>query len=111
MIVFDDGPAAGVSLQLRRAPLFLRVVIDKQTGEVDALDQLGDQPRLGETIHAYRRVTNELQYHMRACKDGSGWYSSARYQLHDEQPADHVGRDRESWREWTQYQWEKENAI
>jgi len=111
MITFKDGPAAGVSLQLRRAPLFLRVVIDKKTGEVDALDQINDRPRLGEEIHAYRRVTNATKYHLRACIDGSGWYSSASYRHHDEQPADHVGRDRGSWQHWTQEQWEKENAI
>lgn len=112
MITFDDGPAAGVVLQLERAPLFIRVVIDRHTGEVDALDQLEDQPRLGEAIHAYRRVGQVDRYHVRAArKSESGYVLQAHYQQHEEQPADHIGRDRASWQHWTHEQWEKENAI
>lgn len=112
MISFDDGPAAGVVLQLRRAPPFLRVVIDRQTREVDALDQIDDQPRLGEEVHVYRRIGKASPYHLRSGrKSESGFYLQARYQHHEEQPADHVGRDRRSWQNWAGEQWEKENAI
>lgn len=52
MVEFLDGPAAGRSLALRRAPHFLRVVIGPND-TLDALDQPEDYPRFQETIHAY----------------------------------------------------------
>lgn len=54
MTRFEDGPAAGVNLSLRRAPMFLRVVQNNQTGEWDALDQLDDTPEKNETIFVYK---------------------------------------------------------
>lgn len=112
MIMFQDGPAAGAVLDLRRAPVFLRVVIDRNTNEVDALDRLEDRPALGEDVHVYRRIGKAETYHIKCSPPAaSGWRSRAKYQLHDEQPADHVARDRKSWEEWTCYQWEKENSI
>jgi len=112
MITFEDGPAAGVVLELRRAPPFLRVVIDRKTGEVDALDQLDDRPRPGEEIHVYRRAGRARRYHVKACRRSeSGYVLQARYRQHEEQPADHVGRDCKSWQNWAGEQWEKENAI
>lgn len=53
MITFLDGPAAGTKLSLHRAPIFLRVVIDRETGRVDALDQLNDVPKKSEAVHVY----------------------------------------------------------
>ena len=55
-----DGPAAGASLGLRRVPLFLRVVIHRETGKVDALDQLYDEPLNAEAIHVYQGVHGTL---------------------------------------------------
>lgn len=49
-----DGPAAGTHLALRRAPVFLRIVIDRRSGKVDALDELDDTPREGEGLHVYQ---------------------------------------------------------
>jgi hypothetical protein len=49
-----DGPAAGMELALHRAPVYLRVVIDRQTGAIDALDQLDDEPRPGEAVYVYQ---------------------------------------------------------
>lgn len=49
-----DGPAAGTYLGLHRCPVYLRVVIDRTTGKVDALDQLDDAPRPGEALHVYQ---------------------------------------------------------
>lgn len=54
-VMFEDGPAkAAPVLLLERAPLYLRVVrgID---GKWDALDQLDDDPAMGETIFIYKR--------------------------------------------------------
>lgn len=49
-----DGPAAGARLPLHRCPVYLRVVIDRRTGKIDALDQLDDTPRAGEAVHVYQ---------------------------------------------------------
>jgi hypothetical protein len=50
-VVLEDGPAAG-RYSVRRAPYFLRAVVDR-SGRCDLLDQLGDQPMPGETVHVY----------------------------------------------------------
>lgn len=55
MTSFAGGPAAGVSLLLRRAPLYLRAVTGPD-GKWDALDLLDDAPAPNETVVAYRRV-------------------------------------------------------
>lgn len=54
IVTFIDGPAEGVQLDLARNPYYLRVVrgID---GKWDALDQLDDDPALGDEIFIYRR--------------------------------------------------------
>lgn len=49
MIEFLDGPAGNKTLELRRAPVYLRVVIDAD-GNIDALDQLDDRPKEDERI-------------------------------------------------------------
>ena len=38
MTTFQDGPAKGMTLMLKRTPVYLRVVCS--LGKVDALDQL-----------------------------------------------------------------------
>lgn len=53
MIRCTDGPAAGAVLTLRRAPMYLRIVTD-ESGHVDALDQLDDEPGENETVHVYK---------------------------------------------------------
>ena len=56
MIRFTDGPAAGRTLMLQRAPLFLRVTYDPNRLKWDALDPLTDTPIAPEQITVYRRV-------------------------------------------------------
>jgi len=51
MTRFLDGPAEGVTLMLRRAPIYLRVV--HRGTEWDALDALDDRPTPDETIYVY----------------------------------------------------------
>jgi len=101
MISFLDGPAAGITLQLRSAPDLLRVVIHGV--EFDALDQPKDVPRAEEQIVVYRRLGLATTYHL--CARGkerhrSGWYSQAEYVLHDRQPDDAIARDTEAWQAW-----------
>ena len=55
MMTLKDGPVKG-SYAALRAPLLLRAVINAK-GEKDVLNDVGDTPRSGERIHAYRRVS------------------------------------------------------
>jgi hypothetical protein len=43
MLKLLDGPVAGVFL-VKRAPMFLRAVIDDRTNEKDVLDQIDGEP-------------------------------------------------------------------
>lgn len=103
MITFRDGPAAAVgSLLLRRAPVYLRVVVDETDGKVDALDQLEDTPGPSERIYVYRRVGGISASHI--CYRGrnkhrSGWYAVAEYEHVPEIDGESV-RETEAWREW-----------
>lgn len=105
---FIDGPAAGASLMLHRAPVYLRVVIDASSGGVDALDQLDDVPAPGESLHAYQWDHADpalSRFHIRCSrgsKTPSGWYESANYRLVPDQPSDEIMRDVSKWREWCQ---------
>ena len=99
-ISFRDGPAAGATLMLKRAPVFIRVAI-QQNGGVDALDQLTDEPEPGETLHAYRRITKPSPFHIR-CGRGSrsGWYVMADYVVCEDQPEAETMADTDRWRDW-----------
>lgn len=102
MFRFLDGPAAGARLNLRRAPLFLRVVLDAG-GEIDALDQLTDEPRETEAIHVYRQVLGTMSRGI-ACTRGRGGgcreFVSVDYRLHETQPTDYEARNQARWGEW-----------
>lgn len=103
MIRFLDGPAQGAKLSLERAPRFLRVVID-QAGEIDALDQLDDKMRAGETGHVYE-LASQVQ-NVIACTRGNGclFMAIADYRLYAQQPSQELLRDNQAWQEWAQGQ-------
>ncbi len=98
MTHFIDGPAAGQTLMLKRAPLYLRVV--EKNGAWDALDQLEDTPDPAEKIYAYERVGKPGQVHINQGSGRGGWFTMAEYSLVADQPGDVVMRDPESWRKW-----------
>lgn len=102
MITFVDGPAAGQILNLARAPLYLRVVRDAAL-TFDALDQLEDQPRKGETILVYQLTGKPGAMHIYARGKGarSGWFRTGTYKLVTIQPKDEEVRTTENWRRWT----------
>lgn len=107
MIKFLDGPAAGKTIWLRRAPIYLRVVIDGET--VDALDQLDDTPKASETIHAYRVIGKPSWIHL--CvrgkdRSGGGYWGAGEYEVCDPQPDEATMRDNERWREWATEQYQ-----
>lgn len=73
VVTFEDGPAergtaahetqlalrypdGQLVLSLRRLPVFLRVVYNRQADTWDGLDQLEDAPRAGEEVHVYVRA-------------------------------------------------------
>ena len=98
MITFRNGPAKGVTLMVRRAPLLVRVVKGK---EWDALDGYGDTPQPEETIHVYRRVTGVTRVHLLTPKRaGSGWFERAEYVHSAAQPEDATARSMITWRQW-----------
>lgn len=104
MIQFLDGPAEGETLMLRRAPHFLRVVISPR-GNVDALDQIDDEPRPRERIFVYRLASTPSRYHIRCSpRSSSGMFMQAKYRLFDPQPADEVLRDTKEWQAWASLQ-------
>lgn len=99
-----NGPASGIRLTLRRAPLFLRLVLDA-AGKWDALDQPDDEPGPSEEIHAYRKVSDDgggfMDYTDRATGRRKGFaFQSATYAFVDPQPDDATLRDTEKWRAW-----------
>lgn len=101
MTRFVDGPAAGKTLLLKRAPLFLRAV-QTASGEWDALDQLDDEPQAGEHIYVYQRSGPPLRAHINFGRRGCGFFEGGEYRLAAAQPPDDVLRDRVSWRAWAQ---------
>lgn len=104
MIRFKDGPASGLTLTLRRAPLYLRVVFNRKTDEWDALDQLDDVALPHELpIVAYRRVGAAgacfLDWTEKGRRRG-GRFTMATYEVVDPQPDDATARDTGAWRGW-----------
>ncbi len=107
MINFNGGPAGGATLELRRAPLFLRVVID-ESDNVDALDQLADKPRPNETVYVYRRTRHDGTMFLCGRSHGRGCRVTAvaTYEYYlpvfQEEPVDF--RDTTEWRAWCEAQ-------
>ena len=99
MTTFLDGPAEGQNLMLKRSPVFLRVVVG-QDGVWDALDQLGDSPRPGETIIAYRIDGEPGTCHLNFGGGKGSWYSVAQYKYVQNQPSEAVMRSHSDWRAW-----------
>ncbi len=98
MTTFEDGPAAGEYLSLKRAPLYLRVT---DNGSVwDALDQVGDTPRPNETLHCYRLKEPAGNCHVHR-QGGGGWFKVATYVYVSPQPSDAKMRTTGAWRNWT----------
>lgn len=101
MSKFHEGPANGQVLQLRRAPRFLRIVVDP-AGKVDGLDQLDDTPADNETIHVYERQTEPVRAHLNFGGGRGGWFEMADYAHFPQQPQDHEVRATDAWQAWVQ---------
>lgn len=104
MTTFTDGPAAGVTLMIRRAPLFLRVAYHRYAEKWDALDQVGDEPTGAEDYTVYRLAEVKGRGHMRP----GGCFVIAEYKVWPVQPDQAVMRNNEKWRAWATQQLEQE---
>jgi hypothetical protein len=113
VIRFLDGPAAGVCLALKRAPLYLRVVHDrrKPVHGWDALDQLDDTPAEREQVTAYKRTGPASWVHMKGCRAVTGFWPMAGYRVCDPQPPAETLRDTEAWQAWATAEWVKDKAA
>lgn len=112
MITFKQGPADGKTLSLQRVPVYLRVVVDG-AGNIDALDQLDDTPRPGETIYVYKILNHAGTVHIDRRDPKTGrrvgeWMQMATYQLMEEQPTQEQARDTATWQNWVAEQAGKE---
>jgi hypothetical protein len=106
MVKFNGGPADGMTLMLKRAPLWLRVVTDRAgspAGGVDALDQLEDVPNDGEEVFVYERRGGASSVHLRGrTRSISGWYVEAEYDHVPITPREQTEfRDTDAWHRWT----------
>lgn len=95
---FNDGPAKGQKLMLKRAPIYLRVV--EAAGKWDALDQVADEPAANETIYAYKVNGQPGSVHINMGRGRGGFYTMADYSICDPQPTDAEMRTREAWCAW-----------
>lgn len=114
MTRFTDGPAAGKTLCLRRAPVFLRVVIDGE--DIDALDQLDDKPEPNEKLYVYIRDGDAGSVHIDGRDPKTGkrfgrWMMTAKYKLYATQPDDATLRDFAKWSEWCHAEWKRLNEA
>lgn len=103
-----DGPAAGQTFLIRRAPWLLRVV-QAPDGKWDALDQIDDHPHPGERIWVYRIQGEAGIAHIDRTNPRTGrregiWAAFADYYLHSEQPPDEIARANPLWQQWAQGQ-------
>lgn len=95
---FMGGPADGVTLNVDRTPIMLRV---GNSGCVNRVLNNTQSPEVGETLHAYimdRRPSTGF-WDGRDPETGrrtGGQYSQATYRLCSLQPADWTG----SWNDW-----------
>lgn len=103
MTRFLDGPAVTKTLCIRRAPAFLRVVVDDHaSGGVDALDQLEDEPTASERLFAYQLTERPGGMFVNAKGSRGGFFPIATYRLVAIQPDDATMRNNASWAQWTE---------
>lgn len=115
MTKFLNGPAAGQTLMLKRAPIYLRVVrlaIGVGSSKWDALDQPTDNPETGEIVFAYKcKCKGEPgTVHLNMGRKGGGWYAVAEYELCEVQPTDAEMRSTPAWQAWCRATHSKEKT-
>lgn len=103
MTMLQGGPADKKVLQLRRAARFLRIVIDRRTLGVDALDQPEDAPSVTEDLYCYEITGRPGHMHL-LCRGknraAGGFYPIATYRFVEKQPKDVEMRSPQLWHNW-----------
>lgn len=102
MITLVDGPMEG-SYAVKRAPLYLRAVLDTQTGEKDVLDQLTDSPTAFEEVWVYKLEGEAGMVHLNFGSGRSGrrtgFYATGTYH-HLPNVVGGELRSEMAWRTW-----------
>lgn len=102
LTTFQDGPAKGQTLMLKRMVKFLHVT--QEGSKFDALDQPGDTPELSETLHAYQIAEHTGNAHLNFGGGRGGFYPIASYKLVTTQPTDAQMRSQAEWQKWCEAQ-------
>jgi hypothetical protein len=96
--LFKGGPLDGRELAFARWPHYLRAVIGLD-GTPDVLDQLDDEPALGDVISVYRMTGHgHVSMHPRSKSYSIAWYE------HMPVVDAEAVRDTEGWRAWAEAQ-------
>ncbi len=99
MIQLLDGPCAGDYL-VKRAPMFLRAVLDPRTGEKDLLDLVDDKPKQKEKIYVYQLEGRAGWIHLKmTSRSQSGYYALGKYKYLPDIDGELV-RDTAAWQAW-----------
>ena len=101
MLTLIDGPCKAI-LNCRRAPLYLRAVIDRD-GNIDALDQINDKPADDERVHVYQLQGDVTTAHLNF-GGGRGRFEQFGTYLHRPDVDGEALRDNARWQEWAQAQ-------
>jgi hypothetical protein len=101
MTTCTNGPAAGKTFQIDRAPIYMRVT--EENGSFDCLNNPEDKPFPKEKLHAYRMKEFKGRAHLKF-RRGGAWVTIADYELCDPQPDDSVMRDNKRWIQWAEAQ-------
>lgn len=96
-----DGPAKGIYYSIRRAPRYLRFVVDRVSGKKDVLDQLDDEPSQNEVVSVYIQESFEGMTHVDFDTEAGKFadYANATY-THITGVDGQKLRDTAAWREW-----------
>lgn len=99
-VTLRDGPAKGVFF-IKHAPLFLRAVVDKTTGDKDVLDQIDEGPRAAERVSVYIRegAAGHLRIRFGRGKYRPGLYALATYRHLPEVDGETL-RENTNWQKW-----------
>ncbi len=98
MITLVGGPVAGI-YEVKRAPLFLRGVVDTVTKEIDVLNELADEPKPTEKVFVYKRQGEVTPVHLNFGGGKGGFYAMAEYRFLDDIDGE-LFRATEPWRTW-----------
>jgi hypothetical protein len=101
MITLIGGPAAG-TYTVKRAPLYLRAVVDKVTNDKDVLNELADEPSANEAVSVYKLEGDATPIHLKlsgTAKAASGFYMLGKYK-HLADVDGETLRETAAWRQW-----------